>query len=328
MARKLSDLSVEKMAGERLNDQNSMFSKFGLGNPDEDFKNIPIEKIYPNKLNEPYMENITEKQIKLLCNNIMKNGMHHNLVVINDMMGKYRLISGEKRWRALMMMTPEQRSKEFPNGARCKIIEDVANLSERDELRLLLECNVLTYSNEKPDPRQVRDLIKIYDEEGYDEDEIIKYLSEQINYSTSTLRRSYGEALAIPELKDLAESNRLTTAAMRRLCQGKKDEELQKRCYEKIITEYADLPTIDEETANLIKRTCKDEMNGQNHESKACAVIRKINTKYFAKGVANFQKIKRKGMTDIEIELCVKEMEDHQRKIGEMISILRKSKNK
>ena len=307
MARKLSDLSVEKMAGERLNDQNSMFSKFGLGNPDEDFKNIPIEKIYPNKLNQPYMENITEKQIKLLCNNIMKNGMHHNLVVINDMMGKYRLISGEKRWRALMMMTPEQRSKEFPNGARCKIIEDVANLSERDELRLLLEGNVLTYSKEKPDP---------------------KYLSEQINYSTSTLRRSYGEALAIPELKDLAESNRLTTAAMRRLCQGKKDEELQKRCYEKIITEYADLPTIDEETANLIKRTCKDEMNGQNHESKACAEIRKINTKYFAKGVANFQKIKRKGMTDIEIELCVKEMEDHKRKIGEMISILRKSKNK
>ena len=325
MANKLSSISVAKMAGERLGDQNSMFFKHGLGNPDDDFKSIPISKIYPNKLNEPYMDGITEQQIKLLSNNIAKNGMHHNLVVISDMMGKYRLISGEKRWRAINLMTQEQRDQTFPNGVRCKVIEEAATLTEHDELRLLLECNVLTYSNEKPDPKQVRDLMKIYAEDGYDEDEIIEYLGSQLSYSKSTLRRTYGVAQAIEELTELEKSKRLTTAAMRRLCQGN-DEELQRRCYEKIIAEYADMPMIDEETANLIKRTCKDEMKGESHESKACAEIRKINTKYFGKGITSLKKVKKKGMTDIEIELCIKELEDYQRKLGEMIKLVRGSK--
>ena len=73
------------------------------------YEDIPRELIYPNRLNKRYMESVTDKDIDAIKYSILEQKvMFHNLVVVEDGMGKYRLISGEKRWTAVGRMTPEQ----------------------------------------------------------------------------------------------------------------------------------------------------------------------------------------------------------------------------
>lgn len=313
--------------GRLLSHEDSMFSRY-VANDNKEYTYIANTKIYVNPLNQKYMRNITDEQINILKDGIVRSGLMHNLVVLDDMTGRYRLISGEKRFRAISRMTEEEYKKQFPNGIMTKIIKGANTLSQDDELRLLLECNVLAYSNEKPDPVQVRDLIAIYIKQGYERDDIISYLQKQIQYDVHTLEKVYSEADAIDELRKLQEEGKFTVAAMRRLCQGKKNEELQKLMYKTIIEDYNDVAVIDETLAGEIKKACKKQLAGQSTDSPSYTSIRKQIDGNLKKGCANIQKAKLKGLADVEAELLIKELEDRQRDIEACILRIRNRNEK
>lgn len=52
----------------------------------------------------------------------------HNLVVLDDLKGRYRLISGQKRWTAIQKMSKEEYEDKFPNGIACKVTARILNL--------------------------------------------------------------------------------------------------------------------------------------------------------------------------------------------------------
>lgn len=99
-------------------------------------KNISIKDIYPSEENALSMPNIRE-----MADNILAVGLLENLVVTYAPCekGEYRLISGERRWRALTMLTDEG-YKDFetvscqimtPEGAGEEAIERIIANSYR-----------------------------------------------------------------------------------------------------------------------------------------------------------------------------------------------------
>lgn len=306
----------QKQLAQRMEDQKAIYQ---IGKVEDlDIKNIQLDRIHPNPLNEKYMKKITDRHYEMLKASILEMGLMHNLVVIDDYTGNYRLISGEKRWRALCKMTEEEFKKHFPDGVPCKVLKDAAAMSQDEEWRVLLECNVFAFSNEKPDAEQVRDLMAIYDRMGFGEQEIIDYFNEKLSYELITIQRVYSEATAIPELQELQKKGKFTTAAMRRMCQGN-NKELQKKCYEIIQNEYEDVETIDEDTAGQIKKQAKKLLNGIDvSESKACTNIR-TTLKKSMKGFSSIQKVKVRDLSVLEADLCVRELEEIKRQADQYI---------
>ena len=315
------DATMETLEAEK----NSMFMNMKHYHNDEnlEIKMLRREQIYPNPINKPYMKDVTEEQIKFLGENIKQNGLMHNLVVLDDFKGRYRLISGEKRWTSIMNMSKEEYEEKFPHGIACKVIRPAIEFSHDDEWRILLECNVLVASA-KPDKRQMQDLIAIYDRMGSGKEEIVDYLKKQIGLSKLTIERTYGVATAIPELRELEDKGIVNTTAMRVLCQGDKKnglEEIQRECCRMIKEEYAG-QIINEPLAATIKKACTAAVKGRETESRLCRDIRAEISKKIKKGLDKIIDYKDKdiaAMKELEKTVCIKELEDVQRKLEEAI---------
>ena len=100
------------------------------------FQYIAKEKIQSNPKNEKY----TQDGIESLMESILINGLRHNLSVLYDAdQDKYRLISGERRYRAICMMNDKDYNTLFPMGIPCKI--EKANIDDIDEEIMLISAN-------------------------------------------------------------------------------------------------------------------------------------------------------------------------------------------
>ena len=89
--------------------------------------NISIDDIYPNDGNFYAMEDIES-----LADNILLNGLKQNLEVVEDEDGRYRLISGQRRWEALKSLV-EKGHDEF-GEVTCFISEALDEDEERISL--------------------------------------------------------------------------------------------------------------------------------------------------------------------------------------------------
>ena len=99
------------------------------------FQYIAKEKIQSNPKNEKY----TQDGIESLMESILVNGLRHNLSVLYDAdQDKYRLISGERRYRAICMMNDKDYNTLFPMGIPCKI--EKANIDDIDEEIMLISA--------------------------------------------------------------------------------------------------------------------------------------------------------------------------------------------
>ena len=82
-------------------------------NSNYNFRFIPKEKITPNEKNKNYSQN----NIEALCESILINGLRHNLSVIHDTANDmYRIVSGERRFRAINQMDEKTYRELFPAG--------------------------------------------------------------------------------------------------------------------------------------------------------------------------------------------------------------------
>lgn len=237
-----------------INSRNNMLmaSHHGIFNEADDtlaaskeYKFLPLDTIYNNPINEPYMIGITEEDVKALSENIAADGLMHNLVVIRDDQGRYRLISGEKRWRALCLLSEEVKKEKFPKGVMAKVIDESMIKSKLDEKILLLVCNVFTFSGDMINKKQLADLILCYQEKGAERKEILSFLKNKLNMSDSKLKRLYSEATSIPELYDLCyKEGIITPTALSILAMAKPEKQQQ---YVDYIHEKYDNPKASEE---------------------------------------------------------------------------------
>lgn len=121
-------------------------------------KYLPLECIIPNKLNKDF----PQEEIEEIRLSIKLHGIYHPLVVIDNEDGRYRLISGEKRYHAFEGMPKEEREAQFPMGIPCKLDKIPDNDEVEEEIRIN-EANMLarTYSPKERVAR-IRRLIELY----------------------------------------------------------------------------------------------------------------------------------------------------------------------
>ena len=263
---------------------------------------IPVDKIYPNPLNKPYIEEITDKEFEALKESILSHGLLHNLVVLDDGRGRYRLISGEKRWTAIKRMTREEYEEKMPKGVETKVLPYNSELDETDEHILLLTCNVLVFSSGTPDARQLRDLIKLYIKKGYKNKHLVEFLNVYLESSNNHIYKLIQEAKAIEPFVKLYEDKKITRSALQIF--GSLKESEQKEIYEKILREGID--KIDETLAQDLKKRIKDSKKEDKKDSgqRSIAFIKyEKNLESMEASIEKFGKVKVKDMEGVEKEL-------------------------
>lgn len=265
---------------------------------------IQRDKIYPNPLNVPYMEGITEQEFDALKASILDLGLMHNLVVIDDGKGKFRLISGEKRWTAIHRMTEEEYQKSLARGVEAKVLPYNPDLSETDEKIMLLTCNVLTFSTGSPDSKQLRDLIKLYQEKGYEKKDLVEFLNHYLKKNEKTMYKLIAEAHATEELFDLYNKGILNRSSLQHL--GGLTSEGQKEAIKYILD--AKLEKVDEATALQIKKKVKGTTSAKNSGSVAFMKFDKT-IKSVSADLAKGMKVHVDGMSETELQLAIANVE-------------------
>lgn len=179
-------------------------------------RDISIRKMYSNDLNFYSMEGIAE-----LASQIMAIGMVENMTVVYDPCdkGEYRIIAGERRWRALCMLcekgysefevatcqikTPAQEHEEtvqliMANGYRNKTIMDIMEEERRLKQSLqYMKDNNIPLSGYSLDSGRLRDVIA----------QIMKTTATKIAQIESINNR------LIPEFAEELKNGRLTFSA-------------------------------------------------------------------------------------------------------------------
>lgn len=294
----------------------------------DDCEYLHRDLIYPNPLNVPYMSDITDREFDALKASILDQGLFHNLVVIADGKGKYRLISGEKRWTAISRMTKEEYETTFPNGVLTKIIPEKPNLDADDELIMLLTCNVLAFSNGTPDAKQLRDLVRLYKKKGLSKKELVDFLNFYLKKGSGTIYKMLNEANAIDELYDLY-SNKVVVRSALQLLGGLKEEQ-QKQAVEYILREH--LTKVDEPTASEIVRQLKAATKNESKEETVWSVSFSKFDKLLksAEGdIAKTIKVNKSNFSPAELELAISKLEifiSHAKEIKEELTDYKESK--
>ena len=184
---------------------------------------IPLDKIEPSSMNENY----TQNKIESLANSIRRVGLLSNLVVKPTDNGKYRLISGERRYNAIKQLTEEEYARLFPSGIPAKI-ED-AQLSEVDEEIKLIEANANSRDDGSEDNEQltaaernarwikmkrweVERLTELYKLKGinYTAKQVIQEVAGTLNITTRQVYTYQATNKLLPGLQEMMDKGILT----------------------------------------------------------------------------------------------------------------------
>ncbi len=227
-------------------------------------KDISINRIYSNDMNFYSMDGIEK-----LAQEIFAIGLMDNLVVVNDPCdrGEYRIIAGERRWRALKMLveqgheefeivscqikTPTEEHEErvqliLANGYRDKTVMDV--LTEEKQLKETLQYmkdNGLTLQGYKLDSGRLRDVIA----------DIMNMSPTKIAQIESINKR------LIPEFTEELKEGRLTLSAAYEI--SGMPEEAQKEILEKHQDHGVTLKEVREIKERQQEEAKKEEIDGQ-----------------------------------------------------------------
>ena len=227
-------------------------------------KDISINRIYSNDMNFYSMDGIEK-----LAQEIFAIGLMDNLVVVNDPCdrGEYRIIAGERRWRALKMLveqgheefeivscqikTPTEEHEErvqliLANGYRDKTVMDV--LTEEKQLKETLQYmkdNGLTLQGYKLDSGRLRDVIA----------DIMNMSPTKIAQIESINKR------LIPEFTEELKEGRLTLSAAYEI--SGMSEEAQKEILEKHQDHGVTLKEVREIKERQQEEAKKEEIDGQ-----------------------------------------------------------------
>ena len=250
MAKKSFSLGGKAGASELLEEKESILSESEFN-----LKLIKADNIVPNELNKDF----SQSDIDELSRSIEDIGLQHNLVVLKQADGKYRLISGERRFRAICALIERRASHSFKNGIPCKV---VSNLTEVDEEIRLLRANTdtreLTASERRNAVLRLIDLYKIKKDKG----EIKSIYAELANDLQMTVRQVQKYAATgnlIPALEKLLKNGAIS------LSDGERFSVLDEEGQQTIANLYEKQGFVSKEELNEVKRL-KEEKELLNKE--------------------------------------------------------------
>lgn len=178
-------------------------------------KDIMLSDIRLNPDNEIFRQDDEEEDIRVLAEDIERNGLLHNLVVLPQQEGKntvYMLISGERRYRALKYL--EEKDATWNTVKHCNVI--TSDLSDNEKKALLYSANLQVrggFGNEKIRRKAMVAFIECLKQTPYNLTEAqakktIKSLSPE---NTKTLDRDIRtEKNLCAELKELLDNGYLS----------------------------------------------------------------------------------------------------------------------
>ena len=188
------------------------------------FQYIPKEKIVSNPKNEMY----SQDGIDALKESILINGLRHNLSVLFDAdKNVYRLVSGERRYRAISKMTDKEYNALFPSGIPCKV--EKSNINEIDEEIMLISANHDVRESSMEVKRwEVSRLKELYEAKKLKGEikNINAEIAKQLNISERQARKYTTAEKLIPELSELLNENGIDLNQADKF--GKLDEDAQK----------------------------------------------------------------------------------------------------
>ena len=166
------------------------------------FQYIHRDKIDTNPLNKRYAQD----DIEQLKESILSTGLLHNICLTkNEDTDRYRLISGERRWRAIGLFTEEEYKTHFPSGIPSHIM---VFDSETDEEIALIAANVEDRDESQEKKRdsilRLKELYELKREQGDTQyKNINKMIAEKTKMSTRQVTKYTNTAKLIPELQEL-----------------------------------------------------------------------------------------------------------------------------
>lgn len=179
-------------------------------------KDISINRIYSNDMNFYSMDGIEK-----LAQEIFAIGLMDNLVVVHDPCekGEYRIIAGERRWRALKMLV-EQGHEEF-EIVSCQIKTPTEEHEERVQLILANGYRDKTVTDILEEERQLKETLQYMKENGLtlqgyklDSGRLRDVIADIMNMSPTKIAQieSINKRL-IPEFTEELKEGRLTLSA-------------------------------------------------------------------------------------------------------------------
>lgn len=220
------------------------------------FQYIPKEKIISNPKNEKY----SQDGIDSLMESILVNGLRHNLSVLYDSENdNYRLVSGERRFRAIGKMTDKQYNSLFPAGIPCKV--EKSDITEIDEEIMLISANHDVRESSMEVKRwEVSRLKELYEAKKLKGEikNINAEIAKQLNISERQARKYTTAEKLIPELSELLNENGIDLNQADKF--GKLDEDAQKS----ILTIIKNKGNIETEEYKSIKKLSEE----RAHEAK------------------------------------------------------------
>lgn len=264
-----------------LGKENDSVNKLAAQNK-YNFKYISRDKIVKNEKNNRF----DQLDLESLKESILQHGLFHNLVVIN-VKGKnetFRLISGERRYSAIMLMTPEEYASNFPSGIPCKV--QVDNLSDVDEEIEVISANTdqRTRSLEKTleDVQRLQELYKMKEKKGEIKN-IPKRISEKLGMTEAQIRKYVKIGNLIPELSDALKKKEISLEDASRFASLGEHEQM---LLSEILQEegsvskedYETVKKVNEEARVQIEETEEELKNAQNMLQSKDAQIEKLNT--------------------------------------------------
>ena len=166
------------------------------------FQYIHRDKIDTNPLNKRYAQD----DIEQLKESIISTGLLHNICLTKDEdTDRYRLISGERRWHAICLLTEEEYKTHFPSGIPSHVM---AFDSETDEEIALIAANVEDRDEGQEKKRdsilRLKELYELKREQGDTQyKNINKMIAEKTKMSTRQVTKYTNTAKLIPELQEL-----------------------------------------------------------------------------------------------------------------------------
>lgn len=236
------------------------------------FQYIPKEKIVSNPKNEMY----TQDGIEALKESIIINGLRHNLSVLyNSDNDTYRLVSGERRYRAISSMTDKEYNQLFPAGIPCKI--EKSEITEIDEEIMLISANHDVRESSMEVKRwEVSRLKELYEAKKVKGEikNINAEIAKQLNISERQARKYTTAEKLIPELSELLNNNGIDLNQADKF--GKLDEDAQKS----ILTIIKNNGDIENAEFQSIKKLSEERAKeAEQYKKELDSVLKELNEK-------------------------------------------------
>jgi len=175
---------------------------------------VLYDSIKPNDLNVRY----DQIDLESLSCSIEDQGLYHNLMVTTtDDPNEYRLISGERRWRAIGLLrdrNPERFEELFPGAlipAKVQTLdsidEEIALIAANSEVRSIDTAGQLS---------DIRRLAELYaaKEGNSSKTELVHTIAEQLNKSERHILRYMDLDKLVPELMEAFETKVLNLLSL------------------------------------------------------------------------------------------------------------------